>query len=165
MFFEKDQVDPINPATALKKSATPELVEGLAKLLADVFTMYTHAQGFHWNVTGPNFTQLHDLFGDIYADVDGSIDPIAENIRKLGAYTPHTMGQFMRMTTVDDMPALDAASMVINLEKINSAVLATLNNVFAIATMANEQGIANFISERIDMHQKWGWQLRASAGR
>jgi starvation-inducible DNA-binding protein len=51
-----------------------DLIEQMKVVLADSFVMYTKAHGYHWNVEGTLFPMLHDFFGDIYAEVYGSID-------------------------------------------------------------------------------------------
>jgi starvation-inducible DNA-binding protein len=65
------------------------LTDSLKTVLSDAVTMYFTAHGFHWNVEGQDFSQYHDLFADIYEDVYSSIDPLAEDIRKLGEYSHH----------------------------------------------------------------------------
>lgn len=135
----------------------------LSSLLADVYTMYFRAHGYHWNVTGQDFSQYHSLFEQIYEDLFDSVDPIAENIRKIGAISPFRVVDLIRMRTLEDTEVgSDPMSMVNDLLDANASILTSLNKVFDIATRVNEQGIANFIAERIDMHQKWGWFLRSS---
>ena len=139
------------------------LVKQLVTLLSDVVTMYFQAHGFHWNVEGQDFIQYHGLFSDIYEDVYGSIDPIAENIRKLGKYAPFHLQEFLDKRTLDTAAVKpEPQAMAKSLLKTNEGVLVTLNKVFDAASSDNQQGIANFIAERIDMHQKWSWQLKAS---
>jgi starvation-inducible DNA-binding protein len=140
-----------------------DLVQALRALLADVVTFYFQAHGYHWNVEGPDFSQYHALFGDIYGDVYGSIDPLAENLRKLDAYAPFTLGGFIKLRSLEDSQVSpDPRSMAQDLMEANAQVLDALNDSFAAANEANEQGIANFLAERIDAHQKWAWFLRSS---
>ena len=140
-----------------------KLVDALKVLLADVVTEYFTAHGFHWNVEGIEFSQYHDLFEEIYSDIYGSIDPIAENIRKMDAYAPYTLTDFIKNRTIQPAGVSPIPeTMVQELLKLNDGVLKSLNTAFKAATAADEQGIANFIAERIDMHEKWRWQLRVS---
>lgn len=139
------------------------LAKQLSVLLADVVTMYFQSQGYHWNVEGPDFSQYHSLFGEISSDVYSSIDPIAENIRKLDEYAPFGLKDFMDKRTIEaDGVKPEPKAMAKALLKSNDGLLITLNKTFNEATDADEQGIADFIAGRIDMHQKWSWQLRAS---
>jgi starvation-inducible DNA-binding protein len=140
-----------------------KLTDSLNVLMANVVTEYFVAHGYHWNVEGQDFSQYHSLFEDIYTDIYSSIDPIAENLRKLGEYAPFTLGKFTDLRTVESKevkpePKLMAKALL----KLNEEVLAQLVDTFKVANDANEQGIANFLAERIDMHQKWSWQLTAS---
>lgn len=139
-----------------------ELVTALGKLLADVYAMSIMAQGAHWNVEGDDFHQFHEFFGEIYEDVYGSVDPIAENIRKVGAYAPAGLSAFAKLTVIKDgAPESDAERLCEDLLAANDKVIRNIDVAFKAATAANEQGIANFLSERDDMHKKWRWQLTA----
>jgi starvation-inducible DNA-binding protein len=140
-----------------------ELIKSLKVLVSDVVTFYFMAHGYHWNVEGQDFSQYHSLFADIYEDAYSAIDPIAENIRKLDDYAPFSLKKYMELTTVtfkDVEPSPKAMAKA--LATANESVIKTLNDSFDKATKANEQGVADFISGRIDMHKKWSWQLRAS---
>ena len=139
------------------------LTNDLKTLLADAVTMYFVAHGYHWNVEGPDFSQYHSLFADIYEDVYSSIDTIAEDLRKLDEYAPFTLSKFIDLRTVESVEvAPNPKAMAKALLKVNEGVLKTIGKAFTSANKANEQGIANFLAERDDMHKKWHWQLTAS---
>lgn len=143
-----------------------ELVEKLSHLLSDVVTMKFIAHGYHWNVKGIEFTQMHEFFGEIYEDLDGAIDTLAEDIRKLGYDSPYFLTDFTEMTCLGDQPRLsgDSVQMMESLLNLNKSVNACVLGAFEVANGCNEQGIANFLAERDDMHKKWNWQLRSSLG-
>ena len=139
------------------------LTDDLKTLMADSVTMYFVAHGYHWNVEGQDFSQYHSLFADIYKDVYSAIDPLAEDLRKLGEYAPFTLSKFIDLRTVeskevDPTPKAMAKALL----KVNEGVLKSISKAFESANKANEQGIANFLAEREDMHKKWQWQLTAS---
>ena len=138
-----------------------ELTEGLKALVADLVVFKFKAHGYHWNVEGDDFPQFHDFFGDIYADIDDSIDDIAENIRKLGGYAPYKLSRF---TGLSELPETNVSTDPVNMSKdlleANEIAIRLLMSAFDVANESRQQGIANFIAERIDMHQKWSWQLR-----
>jgi starvation-inducible DNA-binding protein len=139
------------------------LTNDLKTFLADAVTMYFVAHGYHWNVEGSDFSQYHALFAEIYEDVYSSIDLIAEDLRKLGEYAPFTLSKFIELRTVESVEvAPNPKAMAKALLKVNEGVLVTIGKAFASATKANEQGIANFLAERDNMHKKWHWQLTAS---
>lgn len=135
----------------------------LKVLLSDLIALSFRAQGYHWNVEGPDFSQYHGLFGDIYDDLHGAIDPTAENIRKLNDYAPYRMERFVELKTLKDGPvSTDPKAMAKDLLEGNEAYIQSLNAAFDKATEEKHQGIADFLAGRIDMHQKWSWFLRAS---
>lgn len=144
----------------------PMVVNSLRRLLADVISFYLRAHGYHWNVIGSDFAEYHALFEMIYSDTFESVDPIAENIRKMDGVAPFRLPEIMALRSIVDTPISSPlpATMAADLLAGNDQVLVSLNESFAIATAANEQGIANFLAERIDAHQKFGWQLKASLG-
>ena len=139
------------------------LTDDLKTLMADAVTMYFVAHGYHWNVEGQDFSQYHDLFADIYEDVYSSIDPIAENLRKLDEYAPFTLSKFADLRTVESVEVKpEPKAMAKALLKVNDGVIETINKAFKSAEKAGEQGVMDFLASRDDMHKKWRWQLTAS---
>ena len=144
---------------------SPALAQALAKLLSSVVVFKFTAHGFHWNVKGKDFKEFHSFFGEIYEDADGSLDTLAENILKLGYDAPYLLSDFLELSCLEPRERVttgDCHQMAQILEADNVKVLKELVGAFDIANSCNEQGIANFLAERIDMHQKWQWQLRAT---
>jgi starvation-inducible DNA-binding protein len=140
-----------------------KLSDSLKTLMSDVVTEYFVAHGYHWNVEGQDFSQYHSLFENIYSDVYGSIDPIAENLRKLDVYAPFSLKTFLDSRTVESKEVKpDPKAMAKELLRINDEVAKSVKVAFDAAIKEDQQGIANFLAERIDMHAKWSWQLKAS---
>jgi starvation-inducible DNA-binding protein len=142
-----------------------DLVDKLKELQANAFQMYSQSHGYHWNVEGMIFKELHAFFLEIYEDVFDSVDTIAETIRKVGAYAPFGAVQMAQYATVaiNDNLFLSPKEMVSELISTNDAVITTLKDVFQCADVKyNEQGICNMLATRIEQHQFWGWQLRAT---
>lgn len=164
-FVADEEVSEAVTADAFYEDVQPQLVDSLASLLADVVAISFIAQGYHWNVKGSNFPQYHELFGEIYSDIYGSVDPMAENILKLGYDAPFTLSSFAAMSELAASATMDNScqAMAYDLYIANQVVTQKLKEAFAVADAANEQGIADFIAGRIDEHQKWGWQLKASS--
>jgi starvation-inducible DNA-binding protein len=142
-----------------------ELKTAIKVLLANATVMYYKAHQFHWNIEGAEFTQFHEFFGDLYTDVYNSVDPIAELLRKLDDYAPVSMDELFKYKTLQEETTRVEllVDILASLIKANDEVLASLNKVFTIANADKQQGICNFIADRIDTHQKHGWFLRASA--
>lgn len=144
------------------KSNATELVSSLSACLSNAVVMSTKAQGHHWNVVGPDFVQFHDFFAEIYTDVYGSIDPLAENMRKLGVNAPYRLGEFASMTTIADAEVGGSSqAMVSDLYVANDEAIACLYTTFSLASASNQQGVVDFIASRIDVHEKWRWQLKS----
>lgn len=140
-----------------------DLVECLAEVLGNTVAMYHKAQGHHWNVMGPDFQEYHAFFDMIYEDVESAVDPLAENMRKLGALAPRGISELASLSSIEDMECgVDPRKMCMDLLSANEVVLASIAEAFACASAANEQGIANFLAERDDMHKKWRWQIGAT---
>jgi starvation-inducible DNA-binding protein len=139
------------------------LAGSLKSLLPNVIAFYLKAHGAHWNVVGEDFQQYHELFGEVYEDVLGSIDPLAENVRKLGDFPPFRVTDLARMSTLPDAPVSnDPADLVVDLISSNLIVLGGIKVALQLADNAGQQGILNFLADRQDMHQKWNWQLTSS---
>ncbi len=149
-----------------KKHGGYNLPADLARALGGVVVLRTLAQGYHWNVTGPDFYQYHAFFAKIYKDVDGSVDPMAENLRKLGYQTPTTLQEFASLSSVTprETSTSDGLELAAALYGANNAVLDDVRRAFDSADACGEQGVADFLAGRIDQHQKWRWQLGATIG-
>lgn len=139
------------------------LADSLKTLLATEYAFVIKAQFFHWNVEGPDFAQLHEFFGEIYNEVyDNSIDRTAEYIRTLEDYTPGSFERFLELSQITGQTKVPRARLMIEeLLANNLQMIDLLNQCFADAESENQQGIANFIAERIDAHGKHGWMLRS----
>ena len=144
-------------------TSAAQVADALKGLLSNVIALYSTAHRAHWNVAGPDFAQYHELFGNIYDDIySSSVDPLAENIRKLGSF-PHSLAYMVETASIkDDSMTTEASELALDMYKKNVVMVAMLKDVFDMANAANEQGVANFVAERIDMHQKWQWQLGSS---
>lgn len=142
-----------------------QFINSLRELLADTVALKFKAHGYHWNVEGDDFPQAHAFFEMIYNDYEEAIDGFAEVLRKLDTYAPFKLSRFTTLAV--DVAETDVTSefdvMARDLLISNDATLAKLKDCFDMANAAREQGVANFIAERIDMHQKWHWQLGAVA--
>lgn len=141
-----------------------ELQDILREVLANKFILYFKAQSYHWNVEGSNFPQLHGFFGDLYEEVYGSIDTAAEELRALDVYAPVSLMELYNYKTITEDTAKPDSSdtMLMNLAVANAEVISSLNRLFAAANSANQQGLADFAANRIDVHKKHAWMIKAS---
>lgn len=138
------------------------VADGLKHLLADSYTLYLQTHNFHWNVTGPQFRELHLMFEEHYTELALAVDEIAERIRTLGVYAPGTYAQLAALSSIqqdDEIP--EANAMVAILTEGHESVVRTCRKVLATAQQADDESSAALISDRMRLHEKTAWMLRA----
>ena len=137
--------------------------EGLSRVLADSYTLYLKTHHYHWNVTGPNFTSLHQLFETQYQDLAEAVDLLAERIRALGFFAPGSYRAFSKLTSIpeedEDLPSADV--MVQRLVEGHEAVIGTARSVIPIAEAGKDSTTEDLLTERLRLHEKTVWMLRA----
>jgi starvation-inducible DNA-binding protein len=139
-----------------------ELIDKMKVVLASAFSLYLKAHNYHWNVTGQNFKQYHDFFGQFYEDVHDSVDLYAEHIRALKAVSPGSLKRFAELTIISDEIAVPSPKfMFVRLSQDNEKFLAELREARNIADSLNEFGVVNFLEDRIDFHEKMQWMIDA----
>lgn len=140
-----------------------ELITALTKVMADTFAMYYKAHSSHWNIEGPNFPQYHDFLQNLYTELWTSVDTIAEKIRQLGGYAPSSLSELMSHTMVtENTGTYSDQEYLTRLLDANNLVLASLLMAYKEAEAATEIGVSNFIQDRVMVHQKHGWMLKAT---
>jgi len=141
-----------------------ELAQMLVKLQSMVVKMYAQTHGYHWNIEGSGFPQYHLKLLDIYEDIFDSIDDYSENLRRLGYKAPFGVKAWNENSDlqVNDSLELDAKQMFQELVSTNTVVLAMLKRTFDKSAELDEQGLCNFLAERLDKHKFWQWQLTAT---
>ena len=138
------------------------LSDDLKVLLASVNSLSIKAQNFHWNVEGSNFPQYHEFFGNFYEEVYSSVDKIAEYIRTLDSYAPGSLTRYAELTIIEDQTKIPRPNLMFaELLSDNGKMIDLLNSCFSSAEDENKQGIANFIAERLDAHEKHQWMIRS----
>ncbi|MEW6729169.1 MAG: Dps family protein [Pseudomonadota bacterium] len=137
---------------------------GLARLLADSYSLFLMTHNFHWNVVGPQFNALHTMFEAQYTELFTGIDEIAERIRSLGEPAPGTFKQFEKLASFG-IPegTLDARGMLIELVKGQEAVVRTARDILPVAEKANDQPTIDLLTRRMETHEKNAWMLRSMA--
>ena len=136
------------------------LAETLKVVLGTTEVYRQKAQAFHWNVEGPMFHQLHEMFGDIYEDADGAVDPTAEYIRTLKVYAPCCLSRMVELSVIKEQPKIPSAMLMVKeLYEDGEKILDLLKKASKEALDAQEDGIANFLADRMSAHGKFCWQL------
>ena len=135
----------------------------LRTLLADNIALKFKAQGYHWNVEGDDFKQLHDFFGEIYEDFESATDTFAEWMRSLKAYAPYRLVDFFDASSVSGAQIVgDGEAMIEDLYEDIENHIEMLKDAGDVANSIREYGLSNFFAERQTACQKFCWQLRAS---
>lgn len=130
--------------------------------LADTFAFYLKTHNYHWNIEGANFPQYHGFLDGLYNEVWGAVDSIAEHIRTLDVYVPASFLRYKELATIEDEVKIPSGmAMLRNLESDNRKVIASLTAAYLDAEKEKKVGFANFLQDRIDIHEKHGWMLRS----
>lgn len=138
------------------------IAEGLKKLLADSYTLYLLTHNFHWNVTGPQFRDLHLMFEEHYTELAVAVDDIAERIRSLDVAAPGTYKTFAALTSISEVEGVPAATQMVEiLTGAHEQVVKTCREVLSVAQDANDESTASLVSDRMRIHEKTAWMLRA----
>ena len=139
-----------------------KIVEGLARMQADTYTLYLKTHNFHWNVTGPMFQTLHLMFQTQYNEIWLAVDVIAERIRALGFPAPGSYTEFAALTEIKDSKGVPSAKeMIRQLVDGQETVVRTARAVFPIAEAAGDQPTADVLTQRMAVHEQNAWMLRS----
>ncbi|MFQ1842184.1 Dps family protein [Aeromonas veronii] len=139
-----------------------KIADGLSALLADSYTLYLMTHNFHWNVTGPQFNSLHNMFMDQYTEQWNALDVIAERIRALGFPAPGTYKEFVRLSSIEEVEGVPSASeMLKHLVLAQEATARTARKLFDLVDAVNDQPTADVLTQRIDIHEKTARMLRS----
>ena len=139
------------------------IAKGLSRLLADTYTLYLTTHNFHWNVTGPMFNTLHQMFMVQYTELWAAVDPVAERIRSLGHPAPGSYAQFGKLASIPDAPATPpkALEMVRILVQGHEAVARTARDLFALADKSSDEPTSDLLTQRLTVHEQTAWMLRS----
>ncbi|BAZ45896.1 putative DNA-binding stress protein [Chondrocystis sp. NIES-4102] len=146
----------------IKEEDRIKIAQGLKNLLADSYTLYLQSHNFHWNVTGPQFRELHLMFEEHYTELATAVDEIAERIRTLDVAAPGTYKSFSELSSIKEVEGVPAAEeMVKILTEGHQQVVKTCREVLSTAQEANDESTASLVSDRMRIHEKTAWMLRA----
>lgn len=138
------------------------IAEGLKRLLADSYTLYLQTHNFHWNVIGHQFRELHLMFEEHYTELAIAVDEIAERIRTLDVVAPGTYKAFAQLSAIEEVDGVPVAQeMVAILTRNHELVVKACRHVLALAQDANDESSAALVSDRMRVHEKTAWMLRA----
>ncbi len=138
------------------------IAKGLSKLLADSYTLYLKTHNYHWNVTGPMFNTLHQMFEEQYTELAGAVDAIAERIRALGHPAPGSYRAYAGLTSIEEEDGVpDAKDMIRQLVIGQETVVRTARELFPTVEAAKDEPTADLLTQRMQVHEKNAWMLRS----
>ena len=147
---------------SIKKADREKIGEGLSRLLADSYTLYLKTHNFHWNVTGPMFSTLHNLFETHYMELATAVDELAERIRALGVNAPGSYKQFAELSSIEEETGTpNAEHMIRQLVEGQETVVRTARSIFPLVDGANDEPSADLLTQRMQIHEKNAWMLRS----
>lgn len=139
-----------------------EVADGLSKLLASTYSLYLKTQNYHWNVRGPMFMTLHQLFEEQYTEMTASIDTIAERIRALGFVAPGSLKAYLELSDIKDESECPTANQMLEqLAKDHSVVIMNAKLVHSLANELDDEVTADLMTQRISIHEKTVWMLNS----
>ncbi len=160
MASKKDNALSIN--IGIKSSDREKIAAGLSALLADSYTLYLMTHNFHWNVKGPQFNSLHNMFMTQYSEQWTALDEIAERIRALGHPAPGTYKQFVKLASIKEVEGVPTANeMIRHLVAAQEATARTARDLFPVVEDAKDQPTADLLTRRLEVHEKTAWMLRS----
>ena len=138
------------------------IASGLSRLLADSYSLYLKTHNYHWNVEGPMFSTLHQMFEEQYTELATAVDEIAERIRTLGVKAPGSYSAFAELSSIDEANGDESAvDMIRELVLGQEAVARTAREAFPAAADANDEPTADLLTQRMQIHEKTAWMLRS----
>jgi len=138
-----------------------QVIAGLSQVLASNYVLYTKTQNYHWNVTGSMFGELHSFFGSMYSDLAGATDALAEFIRALGSPAPGTLAEFLKQSKIKEASATKANQMISDLADDQERMVSLFTQLEDLALKNKNIDVANFCADRVAVHNKNKWMLKA----
>jgi starvation-inducible DNA-binding protein len=148
--------------TGISPKDRAAIANGLSRLLADTYVVYLKTHNFHWNVEGPMFQTLHQMFMEQYTETWNAIDLVAERIRSLGHYAPGTYAEYLKLARVKETAGVPKAEQMVKLLiDGQEAIVKTAREVLPVAEDANDQPTLDLLTQRMQVHEKNAWMLRS----
>ncbi|MEH2022848.1 Dps family protein [Nostoc sp.] len=153
---------------AINIGLTDEQRQGVINLLnqdlADAYLLLVKTKKYHWDVVGPQFRSLHQLWEEHYQKLTLNIDALAERTRALGGYPVGTLEGFLKLASLKEhagnVPT--ATGMVANLVDDHEQVIRNLrDHVDQSGEKFHDQGTADFLTGLLEQHEEIAWMLRS----
>ncbi|ASP37804.1 DNA starvation/stationary phase protection protein [Bacterioplanes sanyensis] len=149
----------------LKQDDVQALAQQLNELLANYQILYMNVRGFHWNIKGENFFELHVKFEELYNDLLLKVDEVAERILTLGHQPLHAFSDYIELSSIAERKQVsDGREAVESIVDGLAQLVARQRTVLAAASDADDEGTAALMSDYISQQEKSLWMYRAYLG-
>lgn len=153
--------DVTKPNLGLEENAEQNVIQQLEQVHIETYAVYLKSQNAHWNVTGPLFKPLHDLFEEHYQELFEALDLLAERVRTLGATAPATFKEFTKRSTISEWDTPPKANeMIHDLVKDHESIVRELRELISYCEKSNDEATLDIAVERLRAHEKHAWMLR-----
>lgn len=140
------------------------VVELLNRDLADAYLLLIKTKKYHWDVVGPQFRSLHELWEEQYQVLTEAIDSMAERIRTLGGYPVGTAEGFLQNASIkEDTGRIPTATqMVSNLVDNHEQIIRNMReHIDQCSEEFHDEGTADFLTGLMEQHEEMAWMLRS----
>ncbi|QGZ74102.1 Dps family protein [Aeromonas hydrophila] len=138
------------------------LAAELNKLLASYQILYMNVRGFHWNIRGKQFFELHLKFEEIYNDLLLKVDALAERILTLDGVPLHSFSDYLKVSAIHEQKGLhDGRACIESLLESFRELLVAQRRILGQAADAGDEGTASILSDYVQQQEKLVWMLRA----
>ena len=142
----------------LHQDKAEDLAKKLNELLANYSIFYQNTRGYHWNIKGEKFFELHLKFAELYTDLQLKIDEIAERILTLGGTPEHSYSQYSKSSSIIESKKVSNGLAAVEqiLEDLKTLIVMQ-RDILALATDANDEGTNALMSDYIRFQEKQVW--------
>jgi starvation-inducible DNA-binding protein len=149
--------------TGISRESLQKIANILNDDLADEYVLLTKTRNYHWNVEDPRFNDLHKFFEEQYELLSAAVDEIAERVRAVGGRTRATLKEFINSSQIrEDIGSYpNADTMLGNLLYDHETIIKTLRKNINECQELNDEGTANFLTDKMEAHEKMAWMLRS----
>ncbi len=147
----------------LDEKALKSISEGLIRVFADEYVLYTKTRKAHWNLESPDFYSVHKFFESQFEEIDDKIDRVAERIRQLGHFPPATLGEIIKLTSLTEQTTEknDSQGFIKDLLNDHESIIVTMRALVKQFADHGDDGTSDFICGLMEEHEKMAWFLRA----
>jgi starvation-inducible DNA-binding protein len=152
-------------AIGLDIEKSKELALKLNDLLANFQVFYTNTRGYHWNIKGPKFFELHAKFEELYNDLILKIDEVAERILTLSGTPMHSYSDYLRISEVQDSKVVsDGTEAVKQILEAFKILISKERVILNLSADLNDEGTNALMSDYIREQEKLVWMYSAFLG-